>query len=124
MKAGIDRPTRRRFVVSRVVFVCGLLLFAGILLGIATAAFITWLGENLAAGLGTAVGLQSEANPQWTYPLAALISVFILPIVLFAPILVPLAVSWKNPRRIVVFRRFHDRQENRALQTIARRHLS
>jgi hypothetical protein len=124
MSSGLDAPTQRRWIASKVVFVCGLTLFVGILLGLAAFAIMIWSLEGFGVGLVSAFGIQAEERPVWTYPLLALVGFVILPVALFMPILVPLALNWKNPRRIVVFRRFNTRYENKALRKIASEHLS
>jgi hypothetical protein len=52
-----------------------------------------------------------------------MLATVILPRLLFLPLLLPGALTWRDPRRIVVFRRFKTRERNRALRHIATRHL-
>jgi hypothetical protein len=57
------------------------------------------------------------------YPVVVYLTYFVLPVVVSLPILLTLALTWKNPRRIVVFRRFNTPLEARRLRRIAARHL-
>jgi len=124
MNLGFDAPTHRRYVVSRSVFFAGLALYLGVLIALIVVAFVRWVAEGVGVGLVSAFGLEAETNPGWMWPLLAFIGFVVLPIVLFMPVLVPLAVTWKNPRRIVVFRRFHTAGESKALRRVALHHLS
>jgi hypothetical protein len=119
----LDASARRRFIASKVVFEAGFFVFVSILVGVVGFAYGVWVSQKFAVGLMNGFGLALEEYPQWTYPLLAFVGFIVLPITVFLPVIVPWAVMWKNPRRIVVFRRFHTRLENSALRRIVPKHL-
>jgi hypothetical protein len=75
-------------------------------------------------GLALAIFPASEAMPLLVYPVLIYVAYFVVPACVFLPILIPLALTWHAPDRIVVFRRFNTRAENRALRRLATRHLA
>jgi len=119
MPAHFNPTTDHRWIVSRVAFFLGIGLMVLVYMGILVTAFIRWLAEGVAVGLFGAIGLDVHQNPQWLYPLLAYVGCFALPVIAFLPVLAALALTWKSPHRIVVFRRFHTRYESRVLRRIA-----
>jgi len=64
-------------------------------------------------------------NPYtWVPPFLAYVAYFILPVVVSLPFMVLIALTWRDPRRIVLFRRFNTVYENKLLRKIIARHLS
>ena len=86
---------------------------------------MAFVGEGLSRGFGEGFGFGpgTEEKPYWIYPLTVYVAYFVLPVLIFLPILLPLALTWKRPRRIVVFRRFNTPIEAKRLRKIATRHL-
>jgi hypothetical protein len=102
-------------MASRVVFFVGVVLLVVLSFGLVGTAFVSWWGMGF--------GPRVETTPLWVYPVIVYVAYFILPVLIFLPILLPLALTWKNPRRIVVFRRFNTPLEAKRLRRIAARHL-
>lgn len=119
MPAHFNPTTDHRWIVSRAAFFLGIILMVLVYMGLFAVAFFRWLVEGIAVGLFSAIGLDIQRGPQWIYPLLAYLGCFVLPVIAFLPVLVPLALTWKSPHRIVVFRRFHTRYESRVLRRIA-----
>ena len=117
--AAPDAAVRRRWIVSRIVFGIGVGFLIVLSAGILLLAFVNMGVQGFAHNL-IPIG---EEPPFWTYPLLAYIGYFVLPAIVFLPILLPEALSWRDPRQIVVFRRFNTKEKNRALRRIATRHL-
>ena len=72
---------------------------------------------------GTSLSSLAQVGSDWTYFGAALVSGFVLPVIISLPILWPWASHWREPRRIVAFRRFHI-AENRKLSKLLTRYLA
>ena len=74
---------------------------------------------------GALAGFLTESDrPQpelLLFPLLGYIAFFILPALLCLPLLLPWALFWTAPRRIVVFRRFNISYERRLLRRMVRR---
>jgi hypothetical protein len=100
---------RRRWVASRVYLALIVLVLP-----------ITSISAPLIA---LSAGSNSYLGWSWIYPIAGYFAGFVLPVLLSLPVLLPSAVHWRNPRRIVVFRRFHI-AENMALGRALTRYLA
>ena len=120
-----DPSIQRRWIASRIVFFVGVVLLVVLSLGLIATAFLSWWGEGFGRGLSEGLGIDPgvETTPLWVYPLTVYVAYFVLPVVIFLPVLLPLALTWKNPRRIVVFRRFNTPLEAKRLRRLAARHL-
>ena len=96
---------------------------------IAARCFLTMLGVLLPGTLlgillfGTSLSSLAQVGSDWAYFGAALVSGFVLPVIISLPILWPWASHWREPRRIVAFRRFHI-AENRTLSKLLTRYLA
>jgi hypothetical protein len=115
-----DPAVRRRWLVSRIVFAIGVTFLVILSAGIVLTAYVN---VNL-TGVAHALIPIGEQPPFWTYPLLAYLLYFVLPTMLFLLLLLPEALTWRNPRRIVVFRRFKTKARNHALRRIATRQLA
>lgn len=99
-----------RWLASKcLIVVIGLLLVqVGVLS--ATGGFL--------AGFLSTLG-SSPSNPMlYLYPLVGYFAIFLLPVLLSLPLWLPLAWSWREPRRFVVFRRFNLGKDGAALQRV------
>ena len=121
----VDAQTQRRWIASRSVFFVGVVLLIVLSLALVWAALTFRIAEGLGHTFVAAFGLDPgvEETPFWVYPLTVYVTYFVLPVVIFLPILLPLALSWKTPRRVVVFRRFNTPNEAKRLRKIAARHF-
>lgn len=72
---------------------------------------------------GVSLAWLAEVGSAGAYFLAAFISGFVLPVIICLPILWPWAAHWREPRRIIAFRRFHI-AENRKLSRLLTRYLA
>jgi hypothetical protein len=96
---------------------------------IAARCFLGMLGVLLPSTLlgilifGSSLSSLAQVGSDWAYFGAALVSGFVLPLIISLPILWPWASSWREPRRIVAFRRFHI-AENRKLSKLLTRYLA
>ena len=116
--AALDTASRRRWLVSRLVFGVGI---AGVVI-ITFGLYFIFNFDPLGGLLRELLPIR-ELPPWWAYPVLIYVGYFALPTVVFLPVLLPAAVTWRDPRRIVVFRRFNTRRESRALRRIATRHF-
>ena len=107
-----DRAALRRWMVSRILFVVGI-------------AFLVVLGAGLiVSALFSAVFPLGGETPLVAYVLLYYIAYAAGPAFVFLPVLVPFALTWRHPRRIVIFRRFNTAAESGVLRSIATRDLS
>jgi hypothetical protein len=96
---------------------------------IAARCFLGLLGVLLPCTLlgmllfGANLGGLAQVGSGWAYFGAALVSGFVLPVIMCLPILLPWASRWHEPRRIIAFRRFHI-AENRKLSKLLTRYLA
>jgi len=122
MFANFDASTEYRWVVSRIVLVVGTLFLIVLWFGLAMWVLVYQAAEGIGVALFSWLGATEQ--PLWIHPVLAYLGFLVLPTVLFLPVLLPLALTWKRPCRIVVFRRFNTPQESKALRRIAARHLA
>jgi hypothetical protein len=96
---------------------------------IAARCFLVLLGALLPFTLlailifGASLAWLAEVGSRWAYFGAAFVSGFVLPVIISLPILWPWASHWREPRRIVAFRRFHI-AENRKLSKLLTRYFA
>jgi hypothetical protein len=107
-----DSALRRRWITSRIVFGVGLIF----LIVLSTGIFMTGYIEMNLQGFARALIPIGEDAPAWAYPLLAYVGYFVLPAILILPVLPPESMRWRDPRRIVVFRRFNVKDRNRAVR--------
>lgn len=60
----------------------------------------------------------------WLFPILGYVAFLVLPLLAALPVLLPYALRWHDPIRIVVFRRFNVEYENRQLRRILTRYLA
>jgi len=106
---------RRRRWLSHGVFV----VIAALIPALVVLLLVAWLH--------TLIALLGRYPPREIEGLSLLIGVvllyamfFVAPTVVLIPFLMPLALGWRDPRRIVVFRRFNVSYENRQIRRIIR----
>jgi hypothetical protein len=96
---------------------------------IAARCFLGLLGVLLPATLlgilifGSSLSSDAQVGSWKAYFSAAVVSGYVLPVIISLPILWPWAAHWREPRRIVAFRRFHV-VENRQLRKLLTRYLA
>ncbi len=116
--AAPDAAIQRRWLVSRIVFGVGIFFVVMITLGLWVNFEFDPLGGVIRELLPV-----GETPPGWAYPVLIYVGYFALPAIVFLPVLLPAAVTWRDPRRVIVFRRFNTPRESRALRRIATRHF-
>lgn len=106
----IERWARWRWAASNSLIVAVTLLFLVIGVSALTGGFLAGVLVD---------ALASATSPRLiVYPFLGYLAFFVLPVLLSLPVLLPLALAWRQPRRIVVFRRFNRGREGAALQRL------
>src|SRR5262249_471618 len=79
--------------------------------------------EGVGIALLGALGVGMPETPDWIYPILVYAVFLAAPIVVFMPVIIPLAVTWRRPYQVVIFRRFNTTSESKPLRRIASRYL-
>lgn len=109
----LTRPGLRWWIA---IFVFVFVAFITVLCFIVTLGALGLLSVTLLDKfLGPARAILAVATIAWTV---------YVPWLTALPLVIPVGLCWRNPARILVFRRFHRHRENAALRSIVRRHLA
>ncbi|MFO1267413.1 MAG: hypothetical protein U1F25_07800 [Rubrivivax sp.] len=106
----LERWARLRWAASNGLIVVTTLLFLVTGVAALTGGFLAGLLVD---------AFETGSSPRLiVYPFLGYLAFFVLPVLQSLPLLLPLAFAWRQPRRIVVFRRFNRGREGAQLQRL------
>ena len=136
-RARFAASVRRRRLISTVVLVVLGLLLAGSATLVVLAAWALVVVQALGHAFGLVIATlllapfggapydtELPGVNAWLLPIVGYVAFFVVPLLGALPIVLPTALRWRDPKRIVVFRRFNAAYENRQLRRIVSRHLA